>query len=298
MARLHSPLQKGDIVNSKYLALAAVTALGLHVQAALAADPVCEPAKVATKYPGLAGKTISIGGDPQTPPYVMRDSADFERVVGIDADLTRAVFDCAGLKYRFVLGAWSGLLPAVQSSQIDVMWDDLYHNPERAKVVDYVVYMQGATGALVPAGDPKKIKSINDFCGLTVSLGVGSTSELTVKKQDAACTTAGRPAVTMMPFQDLASGIRLVDSGRADALLWDLGFVDNLASNNPKKYARAFAIMDGFKIGAAVAKGRSELVDVIFDGMRVLQKGEAQKKILQDYGVDPSLELPASIETK
>ena len=56
--------------------------------------------------------------------------------------------------------------------------------------------------------------------------------------------------------------------------------------------------MDGFRIGAAVAKGRTDLVDVIYDGMRVLQKDQSEKKILQNYGVDPSLELPANIETK
>src|SRR4051812_22235367 len=86
---------------------------------AMAVDAACEPAKVATKYPGLAGKTIKIGADSQTPPYVMRDRVDFDKIVGIDADLSRAVFDCAGLKVEFVLGAWSGVLPAVQSGQID-----------------------------------------------------------------------------------------------------------------------------------------------------------------------------------
>ena len=88
----------------------AVAAL-LSVGAASAQS--CEPEKVAEKYPGLAGRTIKIGADPQTPPYVMRDAQNFENLVGIDADVARAVFDCAGVKHEFVAGAWSGLLPAV-----------------------------------------------------------------------------------------------------------------------------------------------------------------------------------------
>lgn len=276
----------------------AALAIGFTAGAARAADPKCEPSAVATKYPTLAGKTITVGGDPQTPPYIMRDSKDFNQVVGIDADLAKAVFDCAGLKYSFTLGAWSGLLPAVQSSQIDVMWDDLYYNPERAKVVDYATYLYGATGALVPAGNPKKIAGLDGYCGQTVTFGVGSTNELATKRADAACTAAGKPGITMMPFQDLASGLRLLDSGRADALMWDLGFVDNLVAANPQKYARAFAIMDGFKIGAAVAKNRAELLNVIYDGLSVVQKNGEEKKIIQKYGVDPALEIPATVLTQ
>ncbi|MBL8581089.1 MAG: transporter substrate-binding domain-containing protein [Rhizobiaceae bacterium] len=113
---------------------------GRHANAAQS----CEPDKLAEKYPGLVGRTIKIGSDPQTPPYVMRDSKNFENLVGIDADVARAVFDCAGAKSEFVAGAWSGLLPAVMGGQIDVLWDNLYYNPERGKKLDFVIYSRQA----------------------------------------------------------------------------------------------------------------------------------------------------------
>jgi hypothetical protein len=34
-----------------------------------------------------------------------RDPKDFSQLIGFDADLARAVFDCAGVKYEFFLGA-------------------------------------------------------------------------------------------------------------------------------------------------------------------------------------------------
>src|SRR6202041_462891 len=100
---------------------------------------------------------------------VMRDPSDFNKVIGVDADLARAVFDCVGAKYEFFLGGWSGLLPAVSSGQIDVMWDNLYYKPERAQTVDFAIYMKAGTGALVVAGKPTGIKTKEDFCGVTVS---------------------------------------------------------------------------------------------------------------------------------
>ena len=267
------------------------------ISVALAAEPACEPGKVATKYPSLAGKVVRIGADPQTPPYVLRDGNDFNKVIGVDADLVRAVLECAGLKHEFVLGAWSGLLPAVQAGQIDIMWDDLYYKPERAKVVDFATYMTAATGALVAAGNPKSVKTIADLCGLTVSFGLGSSNELAVKKQDEACKVKGQPAVSMMPFQDLASGLRLIDSGRADVIMWDLALVDNLAQTNKGKYARAFSIMDGFVVGAAVQKGNQELLKVITEGLSILQKNGTQRKIFEKYGVDPALIHPTEVRT-
>jgi polar amino acid transport system substrate-binding protein len=262
-----------------------------------AAEPLCEPTKVSAKYPGLAGKTIRVGADPQTPPYVFRDGADFDKVIGVDADLARAVLECAGLKHEFVLGAWSGLLPAVQAGQIDVMWDDLYHKPERAKVVDFATYMSAATGALVAAGNPRKIVSPDKLCGMTASFALGSSNEIAVKKQDEACKAKGLPAINAMPFQDLASGLRLIDSGRADVIMWDLAFVDNLAHANKSKYARGFAIMDGFAVGAAVQKGNKELLRAISEGLAVMQRDGTQKKIFEKYGVDPALILRSEIRT-
>ena len=121
------------------LGTAAALAFSLAYTSVAEAAPVCEPAKLAEKYPGLANRTIRIGADPQTPPYVMRKADDMEALIGIDADVARAVFDCAGAKYEFVAGAWSGLLPAVQAGQLDVLWDNLYYKPERGKILDFVI---------------------------------------------------------------------------------------------------------------------------------------------------------------
>ena len=61
-----------------------------------AGDLKCEPDKLATKYPSLAGKTIKIGQDGESPPYSFRDPKDFNNVIGADADMVRAAFKCIG----------------------------------------------------------------------------------------------------------------------------------------------------------------------------------------------------------
>ena len=263
----------------------------------VAQTPTCEPDKVASKYPSLAGKTIKIGADPTSPPYVTRDPKDFNQLIGFDADLARAVFDCAGVKYEFFLGGWSGLLPAVISGQIDVMWDNLYYTAERAKQVDYVVYMVAATGALTSTGNPKKLSRIEDSCGLNAAAGLGTVEEAAFREQDTKCKAEGKPGVNLMTYPDVASGARLVQSGRADLMLTDLALADSLVKENPTLYSRGYKIVSGFSVGAAIKKGNTDLLKLLADGLEIMQATGRQKDIAEKYAIDPTLQIAAEVKT-
>ena len=144
------------------------------------------------KIPSLAGKTIKIGADPETPPYVVRDGSDFSKVVGADVDLANAVLDCAGVKHEMFLGAWSGLLPATAGGQVDVFWDKLYYTPVRAKQIDYVLYMQAGTGAMTR----RAIRKISPRSMHRVAPPTGSASARSRKRRctsrTIACKAAGK----------------------------------------------------------------------------------------------------------
>jgi len=265
---------------------------------ALAQAPSCEPGKLAQKYPSLAGKTLKIGVDAQTPPYVMRDAKQFSNLIGFDADLARFVFDCAGIKYEFFVGGWSGLLPALNAKQIDVFWNNLYYTAERAKQVNYVTYMRAGTGALAAQGNPKKIGGMDQLCGTTVAVGVGTVEEPQVKAEDGKCKAAGKAGVTLMVFPDVAAGTRLVQSGRADVMLYDLALIDALVKDNPKVYSRAFRVLSDMTIGVAVSKDAADLLNAIRDGLGIAQSTGKQKEIFQKYTIDPDLQVTAEVKTR
>jgi polar amino acid transport system substrate-binding protein len=253
---------------------------------------------VAQKYPSLAGKTIRIGVDPESPPYAFRDSKDFNRIIGADADMARAVFACAGVKTEFFTAGWPGLLPALRAGQIDVMWDLLYYTPERAKETSFVTYMQAGTGGLVAAGNPKKIDDISKLCGLTVTAGIGTVELTMAQTQAAKCKAENKPDVTIMTSADIASGARLVASHRADVMMYDLALVDGLAKQNPQLYSRGFMLTSGMKIGVGVKKGNTDMIAAVSDGLKIMQANQTQKKTFQQYDVDPSLETPTTLLTQ
>lgn len=286
------------LVRTILAATAVVATLLAAPSIALADAGKCEPDKLAEKFPSLASRTIRIGGDAQTAPFFFRDPANFENIIGFDADLARAVFDCHGIKYEWFIGAWSGILPAVVADQADVFFDNLYYTPERAKQVDYVLYMQAATGALTQAGNPKNIKSVDDYCGNNIAVGVGTVEEPVVRKKSEECKAAGKAEINVLTYPDPASGIRLIEDGRADIVMYDLTVTDEQVKKSPEKFARAFMTLSGFNIGTAVRNGDDELNKAIFEGLTIMQANGKQAEIFKKYGIDPALQVTAEIKTE
>lgn len=268
----------------------------LALPAVASAATGCEPGQVATRYPELAGKTIHLGADPQTPPYASVDPKDPNKLTGSDMDLAKAVFNCLGLKYDVKPAAWSGLFPAVVSGQIDMMFY-LYYNPERVKQGDFIVYMTAGTGAITQKGNPKHIRSVDDVCGKTVAVGLGSVEQKQMTDMSTTCVAKGAKQVEIATYSEHSAGFRLIAGNRADIMLTDLALVDKTAADNPTVYERAFAIMSGLQIGVAVKKGNTVLANAMLDGLKAVQANGTEKKIFAKYGIDPSLELPAALKT-
>jgi polar amino acid transport system substrate-binding protein len=258
----------------------------------------CEPDKVATKYPSLAGKTIKVGQDGESPPYSFRDPKDFSHLIGLDADLARAAFACAGLKIEFMTGGWSGLLPAVIAGQADVMWDTLYYTPERAKQADFVTYLTAATGGLVAKGNPKAIKSLDDVCGMRATAGLGTVEEVAFRDLSKKCVAAGKKEVSIVTYPDVPGGTRLIQNDRADVLMSDLGMINSLIKTNPTTFDKGFTIVTDYKIAVGYTKNNKDLGQAILDGLTVLRENGTEKEIFDKYGVDYSLSRVSEILTK
>lgn len=273
-------------------AIAVLLGATLSVQAA----PACEPEKVAEKYPALAGKTLVMGADAQTPPYASLDPAT-NTLTGSDIELAKAVFDCIGVNYEIKPAAWSGLFPAVIAGQIDLMFY-LYYNEKRAAQGDFVLYMKAGTGAITQKGNPAAITSQDDLCGKRVATGLGTVEEAQMNQLGGECVAAGKAGIEVMTYPDHAAGFRLVASERADIMLTDLALVDKTVLDNPTVYERAYSVISGFKIGIAVKKGNTALETALLEALTAVQASGKQEEILKKYGVDPGLAYPAELKTE
>lgn len=257
----------------------------------------CEPEKVATRYPSLAGKTIKVGEDGVSLPFNFRDPNNPDRIIGSDADLARAVFKCIGVPMEFVTGMWSGLLPAVAGGRIDVMWDVLYYTPERAKMVDFVLYSTMADRAITHKGNPKNLHSLDDLCGVKALAGLGTVEIVLLQNISDKCVAAGNPALELNTFQDRSQAWQMIETGRVDLMLSNAVIATAIAEQKPLLEA-GFSFMPGIKVGVAVAKGQTELEQALADAISATQASGEMAKIYEHYGLDPSWIRPPEILTK
>jgi polar amino acid transport system substrate-binding protein len=293
MRNLHRLQPLGAIFVLALALLCAVCPVPAHAD-----DTACEPTKLASKYPGLAGKTIKIGQDGESVPFSQRDPKDLTKLIGLDADLARATFACVGVPIDFTIGTWSGLIPAAMSGQVDIMWDTLLYTAERAKKLDFVVYMNAATGMLVAKGNPKNAHTLDDLCGLTATTQLGTTQEAMLREANAKCTAAGKSAVTIILSQDMPSSLRLVQSGRVDLAAVNKFVGDSMIASSPDKVQSAFDVVTGAKISVGIAKGNPDLVKAIKDGLATIRANGTEKAIYEKYQVDYSLTTDPTVLTE
>jgi polar amino acid transport system substrate-binding protein len=282
------------------LAIALAACSGGGVSSALAqgksAHPGCEPDKVASKFPAIAGKTMRVGIAPDKPPGRYRDPKNPDKIVGYDPDLVEEVMSCLGVKYEFVATQFAGLIQGIQAGQMDLVWSNLFYTPERAKIVDFVLYQKTGDAVMVAKGNPKNVKSMMDLCGLRASASLGSVELAALEDGSAKCVAAGKPAILVSTYPNVAAVVRSLENNRADAICMERVSLDQQVIERPNDFERAF-ILEGveFKIGAAVINGNDRVLLPVFDAVKAIQADGTHAKILQKHGVDPALELKAEI---
>ena len=235
------------------------------------AQAACEPDKVATKYPGLAGKTLKVGLDPTLPPIMYRDPSNPSKIIGQDPDMVEAAMKCLGLKYELVGLDFGTLVPTLQAGQIQLIWSNIYYTPARAQAADFVNYATTGTAGIVKKGNPKGIKSIDDVCGKRAAPILGTVEDKGFQDASAKCVAAGKPAIEITPYPNAPATSRALENDRADVSMYDVVLVDQVVRTNPDKFERAYYFRSGIKIGVAVKKGNEELVTAVKDAITELQ---------------------------
>ena len=81
-------------------------------------------------------------------------------------------------------------------------------------------------------------------------------------------------------------------------MLYDLGLIDSLVKDQPKLYSRGFSVLSGLAIGVAMSKQNKDLMNAVYDGMRVMQSTGRQKALFLKYGLDSALQVSAEIKTQ
>jgi polar amino acid transport system substrate-binding protein len=263
--------------------------------AAAAVAGTCQPDKTASTYPALAGKSLKVGLDPTLPPIMFRSPTDPNKIVGQDPDMIDAAMQCLGLQYQIVPQDFGTLVPALQAGQLDLIWSNIYYTPERGQVADFVVYGKSDDGVIVAKGNPKNIHSMDDLCGTSGAVILGTGEEPAYRDQSTKCTAAGKPPLEVNTYPNAPAAVREIENKRADSSMFDLVLLDQAVKESNGQTERAFAVALNLKLGVAVKKGNDQLEQAIFNTLKILQANGTQTQLYQKNGIDPAIALPTEI---
>lgn len=110
--------------------------------------------------------TYIVGTEAQFPPFEIVDSSG--NVVGFDVDLLNAIAEDQGFKVEYLDQDFAGLIPALQTGNVDIIASGMTITEEREGEVDFSEPYITAGLALAVTTDNEEIQSVDDLKGKTV----------------------------------------------------------------------------------------------------------------------------------
>lgn len=211
-------------------------------------------------------------------------------VVGMDADLAKALAAVMGLKANVVNATFATIIPGLAAGRYDMGASSFTDTKAREKSVDFVDYALVGESFYTKSSGGASIGSIADICGMTVSVESGTTEQSDAGTQGGKCKKEGKSAVKVLVFSTQTEANLAVSSGRAQ-----LGFADTPVADYQVKQSHGL-----FKlVGAAYAPSPYGLAmpkngfdKAVLAALKVLQSNGTYSSIFAKWGLQ-GIEIPA-----
>lgn len=216
-------------------------------------------------------------------------ASDGKTVIGMDADMAKAIAGLMGLKATVQNIPFDSIIPGLAAGKYDLGMSSFTDTKDREKTVDFVTYASAGSSFYVDASGGPSIATLNDLCGHKVGAEKGTTQADDATAQSKTCTDAGKPAVSVSVFPD-QNGVNLaLSSGRVDVAMADTPVAAYAVKQSGGKFKLSGNSYGNAPYGIAMAKD-SGLQQPVLAAVKALMADGTYKKIL-DYWVIPSDEI-------
>ena len=212
---------------------------------------------------------------------------DPNQAVGFDVDGARAVAKAFGLQLQIKNTGFDALIPDLTAGRCDIVWTALFVSAKRLGVADAVPYMATGHVVMVPKGNPKNIKTLDDLCGKKVSIQTGGVVEQRVNAQSKACTDAGKPAIQISGYPKVADEFQQIVVGRVDAVWETDTAVSDWMLKYPGKYEVGYAAPKTDSYGVYFQKNKPDLKTALSSALLALKADGTLSTLAKKYQMDP-----------
>lgn len=228
--------------------------------------------------------TLVVGTDASYAPSEIL-AADGSTIQGFDIDLFKKVAATLGLKVQFQNASFSTIIAGVSSARYDIGVSSFTITKAREKKVNMVSYFNAGESWAAPAGNPKKI-DINNACGLNIAVQTGTTEQSDIQARSAACTKAGKPAITIHSYDKQSQATAEVVAGKDDAMLADSPVTSYAIKQAGGKLQQIGPVYASAPYGYVIPKSEIGLAQAIASALKVLHANGAYLAALTPWGVE------------
>lgn len=201
--------------------------------------------------------TLVLGTEAQYAPFEFKnEKADF---VGCDIWLAEQIAAELGVELEVVDMAFDGIIPAVQSNQVDLGIAAFTVTPERAEEVDFSEVYQRDEQYLIIATDKKDVYTTKESLkGQQVGAQKGTVQSLLIK--------SALPESTLFELAKYPALAMEVANGNIAGLVVDGAVGENLVATNDKICVSSFRFSKeeaNFGKAAVIKKGNDALAEVV-----------------------------------
>ena len=271
-----SPLARTVIIAVLAGSLFAMPALAASSGGVDKAAAALVPAKIKAKG------TLTVAFDAEYAPNEFIAS-DGKTIIGMDADLSAAIFAKLGLKTKPVNAVFATIIPGLTSGKFDVGISSFTDNKLREKQVNFVDYFKAGTSFFTKASGAPKITNLASLCGLSVSVEAGTTELDDANAQAKKCSSSKKLTVLSYPTQAAAN--LALSSGRAQVSMADSPVAAYQVKQSHGLFKLAGRAYGVAPYGIAVPKQDGALDKAILAAVEDLVKDGQYKSILNKWGV-------------
>ena len=223
----------------------------------------------------VSSETLRVVTDPSFVPFEMMDQQTGE-MIGFDMEIIREVADRAGFEIDLNTMDFNGIIPALQTGNVDIAIAGITITDQREEIVDFSdPYYDSGLRSLVRQGEDG-VTELDDLEGKKIGTKIGSTSYdylmKTLEKDDG-----------VTPYPGSSDMYMALMSRAIDAVFYDAPNVGYFARTRGKgKVKTVGPLYEGQQYGIALKNG-SEWIDEVNEALASMKADGTYQTIYEKW---------------
>ncbi|WP_189894066.1 ABC transporter substrate-binding protein, partial [Streptomyces xantholiticus] len=231
---------------------------------------------------------IKVGSDIAYAPMEFMDESN--KPAGVDIDIAKALGEALGVEFRFENATFDQLVLGMNNGRTDIVMSSMTDTKERQQGAtqdakggaDFVNYFRAGSAILVQKGNPEKISTLDDLCGLTVAAQRGTANQTLLEQTQKKC---GSDKIKPFISDQDTDSITQLQTKRADAVITDfpVALYNELNAGGGKLFEVVGEQIDAAPYGIAVSKKNTQLRDALQAAVQHIIDDGSYAQVLKEW---------------